>query len=401
MFGKKSWVLVASILLGLLLASVSLTYTSKIPRAFAASNPAPTLRLPYNGSFPIAGYSYGCGDHTDSRNNGNYDDSYAIDFGTPLNTPVVAATDGIVRVASMSGGIGNYVYVENTLSDHTTLSGYVTEYGHLNNNHVIASGTWVPQGTVIGYSGSTGNSSGPHLHFVLRAGYNGHNLFGNSQTGAYSVIPEPMSGYRGFKYYGFTSVRGGAPNNCVAVDTTTKFSSSNSVQRQTLLAMEFPLLGISYRNGDNNNPKTNWDWVNVQVYDLTNRQVANIWNNDVYNYIPGAFIDYADLGSNFPSGTYYARIRMNNTLGQYVYGINIVQGRETFVPLSTIQVGGINTIRGGDIDNNNQIDLQDYNDLLSCYGNKSCNFHQQSDLNRDGNVDGTDYNTWLRYYQGH
>ena len=222
----------------------------------------------------------------------------------------------------MSGGIGNYVYVENTLSDQHTLTGYVTEYGHLSKNNVLPSGTWVSQGTVIGYSGNSGNVPA-HLHFSLRAGYNGSNLWGNSQTGAYSIIPEPMSGYVDFKYYGYTSARGGAPSNCQPIDTTTRFSSSNPMTRRTLLAEEFPLMGIGYQSYNNNNPQPNWSYVNTQVYNYSNQLVANVWNQAVYRRIPGVFVDYADLGANFPSGYYYVRVRMNNTLSQTVYGIRI------------------------------------------------------------------------------
>lgn len=251
-------------------------------RSLSGSNyPVPTLRLPFNGSYRISGNSYGCGDHVDARNNGGYDDSYAIDFGLKDGQQVVAATSGIVENASMSGGIGTYVYVENTTSDHHTLTGYVTEYGHLSQNSIVSTGTWVTQGTLIGYSGHTGNisppgSAGAHLHFVLRAGFNGSNLFGNSTTGAYSIVPEPMSGYVDFKYYGNSSARGTAPNNCQTTDTTTTFSSSNPITTRTIISEEFPLTGISWRSGDNNNPQPNWAYVETQVFNTSNQMVADV-----------------------------------------------------------------------------------------------------------------------------
>ncbi len=396
MSGKKTATLVIPILLGLLLTSFSIVSTSSTSKAFAASSTlnspavtsttAPTLRLPFNGSFPIAGDSYGCGLHVDNPT--KYHDAYALDFGTPDNTQITAVAGGIFH----TGSDGNIYYGTYAWILHP--GGFVSVYAHLMpGTYRYTDGQTVQQGWWIANSGHSGGVPS-HLHFSFRQN-------ATSIIDGVPAIPEPMSGYRGFKYYGYTSARGGAPNNCPPIDLTTKFNASNSMTRQTLLAMEFPLLGISYRSGDNNHPNINWDWVNVQVYNINNIQVANIWNNNVYNNIPGAFVDYADLGPNFPAGNYYVHVRMNNTLGQYVYGINVVQGLETFVLLNTIQVGPTKTIRAGDIDNNNQLDILDYNDLMSCYGNKSCNFHNQSDLNRDGNVDGVDYNIWLRYYQGY
>src|SRR5574340_96457 len=390
MSGKKNWFLLLLVIF--VITSISILSFNRTPKALAASNTldhasvtstsVQTLILPFNGSFPISGYSYGCGDHLDYSGT-KYHDAYAIDFGLPSGTPIVAVAGGYAYYGSdgATTSYGNYIWIQHP-------GGFVSVYAHLSKIY-IQQGMWVPQGWYIADSGSTGNSTGPHLHFSFRKN-------ATSISDGVPSIPEPMSGYRGFKYYGYTAARGGAPNNCQAMDTTTRFNSTNSVTRQTLLAMEFPLLGISYRSADNHNPNRNWDWVNVQVYNMSNIQVANIWNNNVYNSIPGAFVDYADLGPNFPAGTYYARIRMNNTLSQVVYWINIVQGLETFVPLQTITVAGIPAIRAGDIDNNNQLDILDYNDLMSCFSNKPCNFHNQSDLNRDGNVDGVDYNIWIR-----
>lgn len=400
MSGKKTWFLLLLVLI--VITSFSILSVGRTPKALAASNTldhasvtstsVQTLILPFDGSFPVSGNSYGCGDHLDYAGT-KYHDAYAIDFGLPTGTPVVAVAGGYAYSGSdgATTNYGNYVWIQHP-------GGFVSVYAHLSNIY-IQQGMWVPQGWHIADSGYSGHvyppgPAGAHLHFSFRKN-------ATSISDGVPAIPEPMSGYRGFKYYGDTAARSGAPNNCQAIDTSTRFNSANSMTRQTLLAMEFPLLGISYRSSDNNNPNPNWDWVNVQVYNTSNIQVANIWNNNVYNSIPGAFVDFADLGPNFPAGIYYARIRMNNTLSQVDYGINIVQGLETFVPLQTITVAGINAVRAGDIDNNNQLDILDYNDLISCFNNKPCNFHNQADLNRDGSVTGVDYTIWLRYDQGY
>ena len=84
-----------------------------------------------------------------------------IDIGnTPTGTPVVAAADGIVTYAGWLGGYGNCVMINHG-------EGVVTLYGH--GNKILTSvNTQVKQGDVIMEVGSTGNSTGPHLHFEVR-----------------------------------------------------------------------------------------------------------------------------------------------------------------------------------------------------------------------------------------
>jgi murein DD-endopeptidase MepM/ murein hydrolase activator NlpD len=85
----------------------------------------------------------------------------AIDFAAPAGTPIKAPSDGKVVRAGRNGAYGNYVRI-----DHG--GGYQTAYGHLKRIAVNASeGTRVRTGQVIGYVGSTGRSTGPHLHYEL------------------------------------------------------------------------------------------------------------------------------------------------------------------------------------------------------------------------------------------
>jgi len=86
-----------------------------------------------------------------------------IDLVEPFGSPVYAADDGIVAlVGSSSSGYGNYVVVAHS-------GGFDTLYGHLSTT-LVKSGQRVTQGTAVGLEGSTGNSTGPHLHFELRVG---------------------------------------------------------------------------------------------------------------------------------------------------------------------------------------------------------------------------------------
>ena len=83
-----------------------------------------------------------------------------IDLPYPTGTPVYAAFDGKVRISDYVGGYGNLVIIRHA-------NGLETFYGHLSRRDV-ESGDWVNAGDVIGLGGSTGRSSGPHLHFETR-----------------------------------------------------------------------------------------------------------------------------------------------------------------------------------------------------------------------------------------
>lgn len=91
-----------------------------------------------------------------------------IDLGAARGTPIHAAADGVVIVArnngGWNGGYGNYVVV-------THENGTQTLYGHMT-RAIVTSGQSVLSGETIGYVGSTGASTGPHLHFEVRGAAN-------------------------------------------------------------------------------------------------------------------------------------------------------------------------------------------------------------------------------------
>jgi murein DD-endopeptidase MepM/ murein hydrolase activator NlpD len=83
------------------------------------------------------------------------------DFAAPSGTPVMAAGHGIVEYASRYGSYGNYVRVRHA-------NGYKTAYAHLSRfARGIKNGAHVRQGQIIGYVGTTGRSTGPHLHYEV------------------------------------------------------------------------------------------------------------------------------------------------------------------------------------------------------------------------------------------
>jgi murein DD-endopeptidase MepM/ murein hydrolase activator NlpD len=84
-----------------------------------------------------------------------------IDFGAPAGTPVWAPADGWVRSAGPKGGAGNMIQLKHA-------NGYETIYMHLQSiSRGIRAGERVRQKQVIGYVGSTGLSTGPHLHYEM------------------------------------------------------------------------------------------------------------------------------------------------------------------------------------------------------------------------------------------
>ncbi len=84
-----------------------------------------------------------------------------LDFAAPRGTPIYAAGDGVVERASRHGGYGNYVRIRHN-------SDYRTAYAHMKSYAKgIYAGKRVIQGQTIGFVGSTGQSTGPHLHYEI------------------------------------------------------------------------------------------------------------------------------------------------------------------------------------------------------------------------------------------
>ncbi len=85
-----------------------------------------------------------------------------VDLPAPARTPVRAAGDGVVRARGYNGGYGNYVRLDHGFGVHTA-------YGHLRRfARGLTAGRRVRRGDIIGYVGSTGLSTGPHLHYEVR-----------------------------------------------------------------------------------------------------------------------------------------------------------------------------------------------------------------------------------------
>lgn len=103
-----------------------------------------------------------------------------IDIAAPQGTPVVATKGGVVRIAQRVGDYGNAIYI-----DHP--DGTQTRYGHLaNGSTLVHAGQTVNIGQQIGAVGSTGHSTGPHLHYEIRVGS------GASNATSHAINPSSM-----------------------------------------------------------------------------------------------------------------------------------------------------------------------------------------------------------------
>jgi murein DD-endopeptidase MepM/ murein hydrolase activator NlpD len=88
----------------------------------------------------------------------------AIDISSAVGQPVRAPADGIVVKAEWANGYGNVIYLSHGY-------GYSTRYGHLS-AYAVKPGAHVKRGDIIAYVGSTGRSTGPHLHYEVRLNNN-------------------------------------------------------------------------------------------------------------------------------------------------------------------------------------------------------------------------------------
>lgn len=104
-----------------------------------------------------------------------------VDWAAAGGTPIHAAADGVVSRSEYHYSYGNFVQIYHGADDNGTT--YATLYAHMNSFPLVSVGQTVTKGQVIGYVGTTGNSTGNHLHLELRVNGN--------RTNPESYIPRP------------------------------------------------------------------------------------------------------------------------------------------------------------------------------------------------------------------
>jgi murein DD-endopeptidase MepM/ murein hydrolase activator NlpD len=121
----------------------------------------PTATVSVPSLMPVEGArmssGYGMRDHPILRKRKNHN---GIDLAVARGTPVYATADGHVAKAKYWGSYGNYVQIEHGGDLHT-------RFAHLS-SYTVSAGDEVRKGDLIGYVGSTGRSTGPHLHYEVR-----------------------------------------------------------------------------------------------------------------------------------------------------------------------------------------------------------------------------------------
>ncbi|TAL35939.1 MAG: hypothetical protein EPN97_06780 [Alphaproteobacteria bacterium] len=113
-----------------------------------------------------------------------------IDFAAPRGTPIYAAGDGVIEKAGRFSSYGNYVRIRHR-------AGLETAYAHMNGfRSGIHAGTRVKQGQVIGYVGTTGRSTGPHLHYEIMIGGKQVNPAGVKLAGGRSLGGKELKSFK-------------------------------------------------------------------------------------------------------------------------------------------------------------------------------------------------------------
>lgn len=116
-----------------------------------------------------------------------------IDYAAPIGTPVVAIADGLVTIVSWDNDCGRYIKIKH-------LNGYESVYAHL---HQYAKGirkeVRVHQGQIIGYVGSSGLSTGPHLYFAISKNGKRINFLKMNMPSASSINPKYLSQFKEIK----------------------------------------------------------------------------------------------------------------------------------------------------------------------------------------------------------
>lgn len=125
----------------------------------------------------------------------------------------------------------------------------------------------------------------------------------------------------------------------------------------------------------------------IYFFDTNNNEIASAAGLVNFDPAKGIFTGTVDIGSLNP-GAYMVRVKTDKHLKKLIPGIqNITQPTITIPQITLID---------GDINNDNALDIKDYNEFLKCFGNKTCANKNFADLNDDGKVDEIDYNVLMR-----
>ncbi|GAB3874180.1 M23 family metallopeptidase [Terrabacter terrigena] len=149
---KKTLTRRVGVVLGALALAATTVFTGATSATAAGYFEAP---YPAGESYVVSQGNWGGYSHTDAYNR------YAWDLALPANYEVAATQGGTIVISNWSPYWQNGIEV---IIRHP--NGQCTQYAHLNRSF-YEPGNWVPQGRIIGWSGSTGAASAPHLHYSV------------------------------------------------------------------------------------------------------------------------------------------------------------------------------------------------------------------------------------------
>lgn len=167
----------------------------------------------------------------------------------------------------------------------------------------------------------------------------------------------------------------------------------------TFYALTVVLHGIGI-GGDNANPNSGGNespqnpsrQVTISVYNASNQLVTTKTGTVIYAPDTKNFLGTILMGD-LPSGQYINKIKTSGFLTKQAGSFQVINAGQTNTIPSVIEVSG-------DIDNDNKLDILDYNILVSCFGPKrdtpTCTQKTTADLNDDGQINGIDYNIFIR-----
>jgi murein DD-endopeptidase MepM/ murein hydrolase activator NlpD len=147
-----------------------------------------------------------------------------LDFKASYGQPIFAVTDGMVSYAGRKGGYGNFVQINHG-------GGLASGYGHMS-RFAVSSGSRVRRGQIIGYVGSTGLSTGPHLHYELYRGGRPVNPMSVKFTQRAQLSGNDLARFKG-KLNRLKSVKAGAALGPLRSTTTIRKEPEREIDRLT------------------------------------------------------------------------------------------------------------------------------------------------------------------------
>ena len=146
--------------------------------------------------------------------------------------------------------------------------------------------------------------------------------------------------------------------------------------------------GIGSGAGGNTNPARKTREARIIIKNAQNQEVAN--SSGTLTFDGTKFAGNVNTGQTL-SGPHTIKIKLDNTLLKLASGIQNLSG----LPGTSSQIPQVALV-SGDLDQNNTMDILDYNIFISCFGDKTCDKKTLSDLNDDGKVEEMDLNILLR-----